>query len=127
MTRWRGGGGLPQIPHAGSAIAYWGEPEQVPQLQYSIRPYDRRVPKRLRKEHGKSNGGSRMGHLGQMPPPHSPCGGAIFLIKTLNFMPGKISLLNSRNIHNLLRILLLLKRTKVKLTMKCVTQHLCAY
>ena len=33
----------------------WGEPERVPQLQYSIRPYDRRVPKRLRKEHGKSH------------------------------------------------------------------------
>ena len=36
-------------------LGYWGEPERVPQLQYSIRPYDRRVPKRLRKEHGKSH------------------------------------------------------------------------
>ena len=36
------------------------------------------------------------------PPPLTFGGGAMFLIKTLNFMPGKISLLNSRNIQILL-------------------------
>ena len=47
------------------------------------------------------------------PPPHSPCGGAIFLIITLNFMPGKISLLNSRNKHILLAFITNSPATKV--------------
>ena len=72
------------------------------------------------------NGGSRMGHLGQMPPPPSllPCGGAtLLIIKILNFVKPRSAYITHKNMHILLQI----KANQSQTNYEIVILHLSAH
>ena len=69
-----------------------------------------------------------MGNLGQMPP--SSCGGAILLIKILNFTSGQDKFISHENTHILLAFIINSSETKANQSQtisEIITQQLLAY
>ena len=61
------------------------------------------------------------------PPPLSPCGGTIFLIKILNFVRPRSTYKTHETMHFLLAFIAKLPEIKAKQNYEIVTQHLCGY